>query len=84
MVRYSFDKMKVNKDNKIISNWGDGKKYELRIKTILVIIIPTSALLKPLGTGKKVSLKDVSVFQGKKTWFTKFSRIILKKFFNRE
>jgi hypothetical protein len=30
MVRYPFDKMKVNKDDKIIIKLkGDGKKYEL-------------------------------------------------------
>jgi hypothetical protein len=46
--------MKVNKDDKIIIKLkGDGKKYELRIKTIQVIITPTSALSQPLGTGKK-------------------------------
>ena len=33
MVRYSFDKMKVNNNNKIIIKLkGDGKNYELRIK----------------------------------------------------
>ncbi|SDW54454.1 CIA30 family protein [Flavobacterium degerlachei] len=33
MVRYPFDKIKVNKDNKIILKLrGDGKKYQLRIK----------------------------------------------------
>jgi hypothetical protein len=48
-----FDKMKVNKDDKIIIKLkGDGKKYELRKKTIQVIITPTSAL-STLGTGKK-------------------------------
>lgn len=33
MVRYSFDKIKTNKDSKIIIKLkGDGKKYQLRIK----------------------------------------------------
>jgi hypothetical protein len=88
MVRYPFDKMKVNKDDKIIIKLkGDGKKYELRIKTIQVIITPTSALSQPLGLARNRNIVEryASVFQGRKLDLPNFLRIILKKlFFNRK
>jgi hypothetical protein len=70
MVRYPFDKMKVNKDDKIIIKLkGDGKKYELRIKTIQVIITPTSALSQPLGLARNrnIKLRICIRLSGKKT-----------------
>jgi hypothetical protein len=80
--------MKVNKDDKIIIKLkGDGKKYELRIKTIQVIITPTSALSQPLGLARNRNIVEgyVSVFQGRKLDLPNFLRIILKKlFFNRK
>jgi hypothetical protein len=78
--------MKVNKDDKIIIKLkGDGKKYELRIKTIQVIITPTSALSQPLGLARNIVEGYVSVFQGRKLDLPNFLRIILKKlFFNRK
>jgi hypothetical protein len=74
--------MKVNKDKIIIKLKGDGKKYELRIKTIQVIITPTSALSQPLRTEIEISLKDMHPsFRGRKLDLPNFLRIILKKCF---
>jgi hypothetical protein len=59
--------MKVNKDDKIIIKLkGDGKKYELRIKTIQVIITPTSALSQPLGLARNIVEDMYPSFRGRK------------------
>jgi hypothetical protein len=81
-----FDKMKVNKDDKIIKLKGDGKKYELRIKTIQVIITYISSFTTSGDWQEiEISLKDMyPSFREENLIYQIFLRIILKKlFFNR-
>ncbi|MFT7336382.1 MAG: NADH dehydrogenase [ubiquinone] 1 alpha subcomplex assembly factor 1 [Porticoccaceae bacterium] len=78
MVRYSFDKMKVNNNNKIIIKLkGDGKNYELRIKDNSSNYY---SYIRPFTTSREwqeieIPLKDMyPSFRGRKLDLPNFSK----------